>query len=346
MPNWLRIREIVDALSAWGGGASRGRGARMPVGFCLSEIFRQLARTPVPVNDHMSVRTSAAVWEHSQQRSPGALLVLLALADCTNHELGRAWPSIRALAAKCRMSERNVQRYLRRLEEDREINIVPSAGPHGTNYYVVALPLVGGKAGCRRQDAAELVTAGVTTAAMPGDNHVTQSVIDPSGEPKEPTPIVPIGDEELFSFWVKTCFDCFGQSPRPLRTRQAKALLQCVQRLDRTAASSLLQFYRHRELGDKEPTYSSRPHSPERLILRLEQQLACARRLHPAPQQLPTEFTLVEVCAGLREIYPGCYVPRTLREFYTDHSTFGGVREEVLTRLRAKKKAEESRQDT
>lgn len=64
----------------------------------------------------MSVKVQSMVWdadiEHNQK------YVLIALADQANDFGKECWPSIAYLAAKCNLSDRSVQRSLKKLEED------------------------------------------------------------------------------------------------------------------------------------------------------------------------------------------------------------------------------------
>lgn len=60
------------------------------------------------------------VWEHSQA-TLGARLVLLALADYAHDDGGGAYPSMDSLADKAKMTKRNVQLAMRRLEAMGEI---------------------------------------------------------------------------------------------------------------------------------------------------------------------------------------------------------------------------------
>lgn len=61
----------------------------------------------------MSVRIMAAIWETALE--PTDKLVILALADCANDE-GLCWPSIATVARKSGVSERSVQRAIRKAE--------------------------------------------------------------------------------------------------------------------------------------------------------------------------------------------------------------------------------------
>lgn len=81
----------------------------------------------------MSVRKMAEVWELSQQ-SGSALLMLLAIADFSDDD-GRAYPSVSALAVKCRMGARNANLLLANLRDSGELQIRVNAGPKGTNLY-------------------------------------------------------------------------------------------------------------------------------------------------------------------------------------------------------------------
>lgn len=62
----------------------------------------------------MSVQASSWAWE--QDLEPVAKLVLLALANRTNHETGACFPGQKLLAKECGMSDRNVRRHLKDLE--------------------------------------------------------------------------------------------------------------------------------------------------------------------------------------------------------------------------------------
>jgi len=74
----------------------------------------------------MSVRVIDRVWANSQQ-SGGGLLVMLALADFANDD-GECWPSVPTLAEKSRLTEREVQYLLPKLEAAGELRLVRSAG--------------------------------------------------------------------------------------------------------------------------------------------------------------------------------------------------------------------------
>lgn len=86
----------------------------------------------------MSVKASSIVWAESKQKG-AALLMLLALADYAHDDGSYAFPSVQTLTKKTRMTRRNVQLLLRKLEDAGEI--MPM-GIHnsGTVIYRLLLP--------------------------------------------------------------------------------------------------------------------------------------------------------------------------------------------------------------
>lgn len=74
----------------------------------------------------------------------GTLLVLIALADSADETTRECWPSVRRLAERARLSERQAQVCLRHLEEKKIITVDPNSGRHGTNLYHVTRPEVWG----------------------------------------------------------------------------------------------------------------------------------------------------------------------------------------------------------
>jgi helix-turn-helix protein len=85
----------------------------------------------------MSIKVMNQIWE-SGHYANGTLLVLLALGDWANDE-GQCWPSIKKLAAKCRMGERNTQNALNRLEKDGAIIRRINRGRGHANDYQINL---------------------------------------------------------------------------------------------------------------------------------------------------------------------------------------------------------------
>lgn len=86
----------------------------------------------------MSIRVMTRVWEHSQAKGSG-LLLLLAIADFAHDDGGGAWPSISKLAKKIRMNSRTTQRIIESLVEMGELEVREREGPNFTNLYRVRL---------------------------------------------------------------------------------------------------------------------------------------------------------------------------------------------------------------
>lgn len=81
----------------------------------------------------MSIRVTTHVWEHSQARGT-ALLLLLALADQSNDQ-GISWPSVGFLAAKARLSEREVHYLIKKIAETGELQVLRGGGRKRPNVY-------------------------------------------------------------------------------------------------------------------------------------------------------------------------------------------------------------------
>jgi hypothetical protein len=86
----------------------------------------------------MSVQAMAWVIENSQTRG-NQYIVLLMIANRADEDGASAWPSIRWLARRSRLSERTVQRAIRKLEKGGDLGIEKAAGPRGTNLYQVIM---------------------------------------------------------------------------------------------------------------------------------------------------------------------------------------------------------------
>lgn len=85
----------------------------------------------------MSIAVMSHVWSLSLLGGT-ELLLLLAIADFADNE-GVAYPSVATLAKKIRMSERNTQYLLKKLEESGELEIQRNAGPKGCNLFRVKI---------------------------------------------------------------------------------------------------------------------------------------------------------------------------------------------------------------
>jgi hypothetical protein len=86
----------------------------------------------------MSIKMMTHVWEHSKHKG-SELLTLLAVADDANDN-GSAHPSIKRLAQKTRLTERNVQLVIHKLQRSGELVIDQGIGPHGCNLYTIETP--------------------------------------------------------------------------------------------------------------------------------------------------------------------------------------------------------------
>lgn len=252
----------------------------------------------------MSIELINAVWKHSQQKKSGALVVLQAIADYANAD-GIAWPAVATLARKTRMSKRNLQRWLSALQRDGELRILRNQGRHGTNIYRVCVPTHRRERGDAHGTDDVCVAKSVTPASSTNDASVIQSV---SESLIESTPIIPKGDD--IDFWIRVAFNCFKQPVHPVRPHVLRALSVVVEALNKNQADSLLEFYQTEPLDSKEPPYSSRRPSPERLILDLPRQLALAVQTCPPPKKY--DFTIEDVREYLLRKYPDCTLPISL----------------------------------
>ena len=93
----------------------------------------------------MSIELMTLVWAKSKQKG-SSLLALLAIADSFNDDGRGAFPSIATIAKKIRMSERNAQYLLRKLEESGELVVDIAGGPAGCNQYSINSALLEGGA--------------------------------------------------------------------------------------------------------------------------------------------------------------------------------------------------------
>jgi hypothetical protein len=115
------------------------------------------------------------VWDHSPLEG-GALLILLALADRADDD-GFCWPSVSYLAAKARLSERQVKRILKELVANGEIDM--PAGPRSEErpFRIVM-------AGVTPMTPGQNVTV---TPASPGGGHGRHPGGDTTGAREDPS---------------------------------------------------------------------------------------------------------------------------------------------------------------
>ena len=86
----------------------------------------------------MSIEIMSYIWKYGPQNQ-SETIVLLALADYANED-GKCWPSIEGLQQKSRLSDRGVQKILRRLEEQGWLEIEYGNGRKNCNIYTIKTP--------------------------------------------------------------------------------------------------------------------------------------------------------------------------------------------------------------
>lgn len=129
----------------------------------------------------------AAAWKLDMPATKK--LALLALADWANDGGGSLYPSIAAIAARCSVSERTVQRILRDLAEDGWLGVVgnENGGRRKTRRYqldavrIISGGIVKGANLAPFQDVERVTSAEerVTSTTVKGDMGVTRSIIEP-----------------------------------------------------------------------------------------------------------------------------------------------------------------------
>lgn len=82
----------------------------------------------------MAISVSTWVWEHSESRH-GARLVLLKIADSMRTEAGWAWPSVKELCGKTKLTERAVRAAISELEILGELEVQRNAAAGGCSRY-------------------------------------------------------------------------------------------------------------------------------------------------------------------------------------------------------------------
>ena len=121
----------------------------------------------------MSIKVMQQVLENAPV-DQGTLLVLIVLADSADEGTRECWPSVRRLAARARLSERQVQVCLRVLEERKIISVVPNAGRNGTNLYRITDVSEWGVQKLRGGEVE--FTGGVKPTSPPPEAHFTRTV--------------------------------------------------------------------------------------------------------------------------------------------------------------------------
>lgn len=83
----------------------------------------------------MSIKVSSHVWENSKQKGNN-LIVLLKIAD-NAHDNGHAWPGIKYLAEKARITRRAAGQRVEALAKSGELIVIPNAGY--VNDYIIPM---------------------------------------------------------------------------------------------------------------------------------------------------------------------------------------------------------------
>jgi len=86
----------------------------------------------------MSIKLMSAIWENGPLASSDRF-VLLALADYAN-DAGECWPSVVSIQRRTQMSDRGVQKIIRRLESDGWLTVLTGNGRKGCNRYLIKNP--------------------------------------------------------------------------------------------------------------------------------------------------------------------------------------------------------------
>lgn len=142
------------------------------------------------------------VWEQSKAEGLDRL-VLLAIADNANDQGGNAYPSVQTLRLKAKISERTVQRAVRRLVELGELRVRAGAGQNGVNVYTVVMtprPVVTPSdshpvtespvKGDVETPGGVTETEGGVTQSDPPRHADTQTVLEPSLTQQSPNAVV------------------------------------------------------------------------------------------------------------------------------------------------------------
>lgn len=134
----------------------------------------------------MSVQAMSWVFENSKHKG-NAFVVLLVIANSAKEDGTGAWPSVKTIGKRARVSDRTVQRLLPFLARSGELEIELGAGPAGTNLY--SLPKVGGD-NLSPGGVTHIVTGGVTPSVTGGVTNQAQGgdiAVSPEPSLKQPS---------------------------------------------------------------------------------------------------------------------------------------------------------------
>lgn len=143
----------------------------------------------------MSIRVMSHVWQHSQAKG-SELLLLLAIADFADDE-GAAYPAVKTLAGKVRMSIRAVNYLLKKLIEDGELAVEAGGGRgHANVYRVQTLQSLQRKKPAKIAEKAPKPCKVFTekSDANPAIHDHAGSTGEPSSEPSKKRSLSPVGD--------------------------------------------------------------------------------------------------------------------------------------------------------
>lgn len=200
----------------------------------------------------------AWVWANSPAEGIDRL-VLLAIADQAADDGGNAWPSVSTIASKAKVSERTVQRSVRRLAERGELVVQETAGKHGVNVYRVVMEcqpvtpsdshpdtLAPVTESPRQNDGVTGEAQGVTPVTPRGDTAVTRTVLNhPKNHPDTKTRA-----EAFAEFW--------SIYPRRIGKRGAEGEFErALKRAD--LATILAGAARYRDDPNREDAFTKHP---------------------------------------------------------------------------------------
>lgn len=164
----------------------------------------------------MSVRVLSKVWD-GFPKGGTHLLAMLALADWSDDE-GRCWPSIKSIALKIRLKERQAQRAVNYLINNGYVKILHNkfgGAPGSTRHYQINISTFTGVAIDPPKYATGVVNGlgGCHSTPLTGVAGDTQTVIEPSLEPLKKFEIdfnrfwtcypKKVGKKKAFEKWVK-----------------------------------------------------------------------------------------------------------------------------------------------
>jgi DNA-binding transcriptional ArsR family regulator len=138
----------------------------------------------------MSVQ--AMTWAFEQDVEPNAKLVLLALANRTNHETGVCYPGQALLGRECSMSDRTIRRHLNTLEErgliERRARMLPEGRGRTSDEYRLACYDQPAKMSGRSRPTGQRRTTNRTNQDDQPDNGVQVTVSEPEDKNLAATP--------------------------------------------------------------------------------------------------------------------------------------------------------------